>query len=303
MRYAAGVSDARAGAMQSLMSAALRRQLDDVGRQVGTPVVYLKAAWADPVLYGGRGERCGVDVDVLVDPRQFESFARVLEERRFRRYRHPSPTFDRYYRDKEWTFYPERGALSVDLHCALGDPHWFELPTDAVLARATTYDGASGPILSLSPEDHVLYAALHYANHIYQIDDRHLQDVVRLIAARTIVWADVMERARDGGMRLPLLLLLETLRFNGAAVPETLSPSPGRALRARRALCRRWVVTTPALGRRRASPDLLEYLVLRPLLSDRPSALPRVIKEFMLPLLRERLTAPTEQGSMWGGRA
>ena len=36
------------GLVQSLLIKAQRLQLDDLGRQVGTPVVYLKAAWADP---------------------------------------------------------------------------------------------------------------------------------------------------------------------------------------------------------------------------------------------------------------
>ena len=112
-----------------------------------------------------------------------------------------------------------------------------------------------------------------------------------------------MARARAAGMRLPLLLLLEALRARGADVPETLTPAPGFVLRARRALCRRWIVTTPVLGRRRASPDLMEYLVLRPLLSDRPSALPRVITQLMLPLLRDRLGAPRAAGSIFGSRA
>ena len=291
------MSDARGEAVRSMITRALRQQLDDIGSQVGTPVVYLKAAWADPVLYGGLGRRTGADVDVLVHPARFESFAGALEERGFQRYRHPSPAFESYFRDKEWTFLSSRrGEPSVDLHCALADPNWFQLPSEAVLARATAYDSVHGPILSLSPEDQILYAALHYANHLYEIDGRHLEDVARLIGIRPIAWQDVMARARDARMRLPLLLLLEALRFGGADVPAELIPPAGLGLAARRALCRRWIVTTPALGRRWASADVMEYLVLRPLLSDRAAALPRVIVQFMLPRLRERLTAPRVRG-------
>jgi hypothetical protein len=47
----------------------------------------------------------------------------------------------------------------------------------------------------------------------------------------------------------------------------------------------------PTLGRHRTSGDLIDYLVLRPLLSDRPFALPRVIVQFGLPRLYERLRA------------
>lgn len=291
------MSDARGQALRSMIVRSQRQQLDDIGRQLGTPVVYLKAAWADPVLYGGVGRRAGVDVDLLVDPGRFESFGRVLEERGFERYRHPSPALESYFRNKEWTFLPERrGDPSVDLHCALGDPDWYQLPTEALLARATSYDSVHGPILSLSPEDQILYAALHYANHLYAIDGRHLEDVRRLIDSRPVAWQDVTARARAARMRLPLLLLLEALRLGGADVPgESISPA-GLGLSARRALCRRWIVTTPALGRCRASSDLTDYLVLRPLLSDRAFALPRVMVQFGLPRLIERLTAPRVRG-------
>lgn len=292
-----GTSDARGQVLRSMITRGLCQQLDGIGNQVGTPVVYLKAAWADPVLYGGQGRRTGVDVDVLIDPGRFESFGRELEERGFERYRHPSPALESYFRDKEWTFLPPRpGEPSVDLHCALGDPYWFALPTETLLARATTYDGAHGPILSLAPEDQILYAAVHYANHLYAIDGRHLEDVARLIAIQPIDWGDVVARARAARMRLPLLLLLEALRVGGADVPAGSIRSPGFGLSARRALSRRWIVTTPALGRRRASGDLTDYLVLRPLLSDRAFALPRVIVQFGLPRLRERLTASGARG-------
>jgi hypothetical protein len=285
------MSDARDQALRSMIARSLCQQLDDIGERVGTPVVYLKAAWADPVLYGGLGRRAGVDVDVLVRPDRFASFGRALEERGFARYRHPSAALERYYGDKEWTFLPSRpGEPSVDLHCALGDPHWFVLPTETVLARATTYDGTHGPILSLSPEDQLLYAALHYANHLYAIDGRHLEDIVRLVGARPIAWQDVVARARSARMRLPLLLLVEALRNVGGDVPPALLRTIGLGLRARRALCGRWIVTAPTLGRRRASGDVTDYLVLRPLLSDRALAPPRVLVQFGLPRLRERLT-------------
>jgi hypothetical protein len=240
------------------------------------------------------GRRAGVDVDVLVHPGRLESLGRALEARGLARYRQPTAALESYFRDKEWTFRSSRrGEPSVDLHCALGDPYWFQLPTEPVLARATTYDGPHGPILSLSPEDQILYAAVHYANHLYVIDGRHLEDVARLIGSRPIDWHEVVARARDARMRLPLRLLLDALRIGGADVPAQLIGPAGIGLRARRALCGRWIVTTPTLGRRRASGDLTDYLVLRPLLSDRVFALPRVIVQFGLPRLRERL------GSSW----
>jgi hypothetical protein len=51
------MGDSRAATIHSLVTASLRRQLDEIRREVGTPVVSAKATCADPVLYGGRGER------------------------------------------------------------------------------------------------------------------------------------------------------------------------------------------------------------------------------------------------------
>src|SRR5215207_6562985 len=125
-----------AGLVQSLLIKAQRRLLDGVGERVGTPVVYLKAAWADPVLYGGRGERTGGDVDVLVRPAAFFAYALALEELGFRRYTVPwlRATFRWAY--KAWTYEGRPRWVTVDLHRGIAEPPWFDLPAEDCLDRA-----------------------------------------------------------------------------------------------------------------------------------------------------------------------
>src|SRR3954464_3559034 len=151
-----------AGLVQSLVIKAQRTLLDGIGRAVGTPVLYLKAAWADPVLYGGQGQRTGSDVDVLVRPGAFFPFARALEENGFRRYVTPwmRATFRWGY--KAWTYEGLPRWMTVDLHRRIAEAPWFDLPPQGCIDRAVAYDSVDGPILSLSPEDQVLYAAAHY---------------------------------------------------------------------------------------------------------------------------------------------
>jgi hypothetical protein len=293
----ASLTAANAGLVQSLLIKAQRATLDDIGRRVGTPVVYLKAAWADPVLYGGRGERTGCDIDILVQPERFEAFGAELTALGFQRYDHEgAAAYERYFGHKEWMFEPPAGALTVDLHRGLTEPIWFELSAAELLARAVAWDSVDGPILSLCPEDQILYAAAHYANHFYLLDDRHAEDCHRLLARQAVDWSACETHARRARLSLPLALLIETLRARGDQIP-TLRLERAPSLRLRRQLVGRWISTTPRLGLRGSGSRSLRYLVLRPLLSDRATALPRIAAAYGLPWLRERLTrgrpAPT----------
>jgi len=267
-----------AGLVQSLVIKAQRRLLDGVGQKVGTPVVYLKAAWADPVLYGGRGERAGGDLDVLVRPAAFAAFARELEGLGFRRYTVPwlRATFRWAY--KAWTYEGRPRWVTVDLHRGIAEPPWFDLPADDCVDRAITYDSVDGPILSLCPEDQVLYAAAHYGNHRFSLDQKHLDDIERLVGSRAIDWAVVLDRARPLGLEVPLLLVLESLRARGVAVP---APGEGPVLRWRLAYARRWVSTGPALERRLPLTRFADNAVRMPLLSGRTTALPRFIAGYL----------------------
>jgi hypothetical protein len=130
---------------------------------------------------------------------------------------------------------------------------------------------------------------VHYANHLYDLDDRHLEDCHRLLATRAVDWAVIEARARRAQLRLPVTLLVEALRARGTRVPALRMERGWGLLRLRRRLAGRWVTTSPRLGLRRPRSRAFAYLLLRPLLSDRATALPRVAASFGLPWLRERL--------------
>jgi hypothetical protein len=280
-----------AGLVQSLIIKSQRLQLDQIGHQVDTPVLYLKAAWADPVLYGGRGERTGTDIDILVAPARFEAYAQVLMAAGFRRFQHGSPAYESYFGHKEWTFTPPAGtepSFGIDLHRSLTEPVWFDLDADGLIARAVEYDSIDGPILSLCPEDQILYGAAHYANHCYDLDARHLIDCQKLVAAHPIDWDAVWLRARQAKLRLPLMLLLEALAHRDCPLPPGARKTTA-LLTLRRMLASRWIETVPELRRRTARSRSLDYLILRPLLSDRATALPHIAASYGVPWLRARL--------------
>jgi hypothetical protein len=281
-----------AGLVHSLIVKIQRATLDEIGARAGTPVVYLKGAWADPVLYGGRGERTGGDIDVLVRPEAVDGVAQALERRGYRRWQFASRLHERYYTRKALTLLPPAGALAVDVHRELAHPAWFDLPAASLIERAVMYDSADGPILSLCPEDQVLYAAVHYANHLFAWDGRHLEDIVRLLATRVIDWEQIRQRADAAGARFALQLLIECLLERGVPVQGGLA-ALSWGLRLRRRVMDRWLPAETLLTPRPRPSRALKYLVLRPLLSDRYGTIPRLIAGVAGSWVRERLAGKT----------
>jgi hypothetical protein len=247
--------------VQSLVVQRQRQYLTALGRRCGTAVVFLKAAWADPVLYGGRGDRSGADLDILVSPRAYLMFAAALERDGYRRYRVPTHPFTGRF-EREWKFSPPGAEMDVDLHRRLAVWPWFELKTDDYLNRAILYPSCDGPILSLAPEDQVVFAATHLAGHAYALDDRHLEDMRRLIASTPIAWPLVAQRARAGYCRKPLAILAKMLRDRSDVIPECLIPSS-------------------ALPRAPSSPRL-QMLFFLPRMSSRRLALPLALGRYLL---------------------
>jgi hypothetical protein len=268
------------GLQQSLLIQLQRRLLDEAGAKVGTPVVYLKAAWADPVLYGGSGERTGTDLDVLVRPSLFKSFGKALDAVGFVRHREPWHMVTHRLIGKAWLYQPPPNALPVDLHRNLSDSPWFSIPINDWIDRAISYDSVDGPILSLAPEDQVIYASSHYASHRYTLGPQHLNDVVRLLAAHSVNWQVIKHRAQQGDIRLPLALFVDALRQRGVSAPDLVS-DPSFVAPWRVAYVRRWLRLEPKL-QRPSSLSSTDLIGLMPVLSGNPTALPHFAARFAL---------------------
>lgn len=264
--------------MQSLMVKAQREELDAVGLEVGTPVVYLKAAWSEPVLYGGRGLRTGCDIDVLVRPDRFEPFLQAMQRRGYTLdLRDVGSSWDRHH-GKEMVLLPPPGRIIVDVHRRLADRPWFDLPADPSIDRATSYPSVDGEILSLAPEDQILYGAAHYAGHHLSWDGRHAHDLVLLLATTPVDWTTIERRANGAWLTFTLVVLAEALRRRGAQIPRLRAEDSRRIVLQRRVL-QRWMGVGPDLARRRLRDARLERLIFLPLLTDRPTALARYLTQ------------------------
>lgn len=263
------------GLQQSLLIQAQRRRLDTIGARIGTTVLYLKAAWADPVLYGGLGQRVGGDVDVLVRPRDFQRFANELLKEGFRRHREPWHVASHRLIGKAWLFEPPRDALPVDLHRDLADRPWFTIAVNEWIDRAQFYPSVDGPILSLSPEDQVLYAAAHYANHRYNLGEQHLNDVSLLLSRYEVNWRLIWLRAKASQLRVALALFVEALRARNASVPS--SDEDRSFLTVLRVAYAKRQVKLGSNLRRAGGLRVADMALLMPVLSDRGVALPHYV--------------------------
>jgi hypothetical protein len=275
-----GASGSIAGLAQSLVIKTQRAMLDEIGQQVGSPVVYLKAAWADPVLYGGHGQRTGGDMDILVDRGRASAFVRALVAHGFQRVEWPWRWASLRFGGHAWVMRAPRGLMFLDCHIGIAYRPWYDLPAAECMVRAVAYSSVDGPILSLCPEDQVLYVATHYANHGFCVEGRqlacHLEDTVRLLARFSVDWPTIEARARRGGLQLPLKLVADALRASGAPVPPGVGDG-GRLFALRLRCAETWIATGRGLHRTKPYGRFLDLTFRQPVLCGRMTALPQHI--------------------------
>lgn len=263
------------GAVQSAVMPRQRRWLTELGASLGTPVVFVKAAWSDAVLYGGRGERAGSDLDALVRPAAFDAMVAALTARGFRPFVPASHAVTVREHGRALAFGATGPWCAIDLHRGLSEPPWFTLDVARAIDRAALYTTDAGEtILSLRPEDQVLFAALHHAHSHYALDGRHTEDIARMLRRFDVDWRAVHQGAREARMTLVLDVFVDHLRARGVDAPVAPWAS-APAHRARRALVARWLDAGETLRARPARHRVEELLWRWTLLSDRPTALPR----------------------------
>jgi len=246
-----------------------RRAVVEAARRVGVSPVFLKGAWADPVLYGGRGKRLGGDIDILVAEEDFSAVSRELLRRGYRALTPPGFRAT-HAAARAWVFTSPTGPWQIDLHRMLLRPDFFALRGAELLARAHTYESVDGPILSLAPEDQIVYAAGHRAHHLFASDMRQAEDCRRLIDAFAIDWRQVGERAHRAHLFFALQWFAEELATAGANLPAELQRLDTNAHRRQRLVCRlRDKAPAGGVGR------TLYRLAALAVLAGRPMALPR----------------------------
>ena len=173
--------------------------------KAGIPVIVLKGLVLRE-LYPHPCLRTMGDVDLLVKPGDMEKAGRILVEAGYR-----------MYSDKgKHTEYSHEILPYVELHRSMTHDGYFEKNTDfetEVWNRAVTVKVCGTTVLSLCPQDKVLYLSLHMAEHIVSsgFGLRQLCDFVVLIETyrSEIDWIELFSRAALCHIDIFLNVLLE----------------------------------------------------------------------------------------------
>ena len=191
----------------------LRTFLDQAA-EAGIPAAPLKGAHLITSVYPMKEDRGGMcDVDVLVRPRDFQRAGQVLEGMGYKRRELPQR------RRTEAEFYEAGYALGLqggrrvllELHRQLVQIRRHPVNYNALWGRATPGDLDGAPCLRLSPEDHLLHAALHLMTDRFKAPARALRDVALLITSGGADLDIVTARARRWRCERALWLLLSLL--------------------------------------------------------------------------------------------
>ena len=231
----------------SMLAQLQRREIQALAETIGVQPIFLKAVWADEVLFNGTGSRSGGDIDVLIAPDRFREFAKVLTGAGYSRVRVASHKVTSDIGDKEWLFRKAGAFLPIDLHRGLSEH--FPSATKPFLQRVKEYPAANGSIWSLVEEDQVLYCVMHYMGHRFELDERHLADISALAAKHPLDWDVIRRRAEGLSLQIPMALLVEALRNRGASAPPPQTFAVGRRLESRLAWARSWIAVDQGFSR------------------------------------------------------
>ncbi|MDE2566575.1 MAG: nucleotidyltransferase family protein [Burkholderiales bacterium] len=213
----------------------VRWEVDRIRRalaSVDTPVVLLKgAAYVAAGLPPAPG-RLFSDIDILVDRRRLDEVELALRAHGWVQLDR-DPYDDRYYRRWMHELPPMRHAVrgtNLDVHHTLTAPtSRFAVDGQRLLADIRPLAGPPG-LFVLSPTDMVLHSAVHlfqegeFDHGLRDLLD--MNDLVRHHAAEPGFWPDLVQRAHDLGLQVPLSHALTHLaRLFGTRAPEALAPS------------------------------------------------------------------------------
>lgn len=236
-------------------------------RERGIRPVLLKGYGLGARLYGDPLLRPTSDVDLLVAPDEMDASRQVLTSLGLR----PKPESDDYYPPayRHHEAFEGPGGL-VELHFRLMANWGATWEGKTVLPRAVSAELEGQPVRYLSPEDELVYLALHAANHMLGRLGWLFDLKLFIRAYPTLDWSRVVAIARETGMPSPSFYALDAAhRLVGAQVPawvlDALSP-PRLAVVAARAVFSERSVLEAALAEHKVA-----WAAAKVLLADTPA--------------------------------
>jgi hypothetical protein len=213
----------RDSARHNLLLAAELLRLMDCFAERGIDAVPFKGPVAAVRIYGDLALRSCGDIDLLVDPAVHGATERLLLAEGYE-------VTQRYPAAMQSSLWHAQRGLSVDLHWGM-PPDTLMLHTDRLRERLEPVTLLGRRVLTFSPRDTLLIAAVNATKEYWVPSLHHLSDIVALTCDYSAGdWETILHRARSIGCRRMLLAaLLLAHRLLGAPLPVA---STGRFERA-----------------------------------------------------------------------
>ncbi|MGH7880829.1 MAG: nucleotidyltransferase domain-containing protein, partial [Candidatus Binataceae bacterium] len=155
----------------------------------------IKGPMLAQIAYGDAGLRMFADLDVLVHQADVPRAARLLGELGFSPDNYDEAAFrSDFFHTVEVNFRARDGDVNLDLHWDLSPGYYpFGPPGDALWDRATVATFCATPVLTLAPEDHLLYLVVHASRHGWPVLSQ-ICDIAHLASRVKLDWATLRDR-------------------------------------------------------------------------------------------------------------
>jgi hypothetical protein len=203
-------------------------RLAELFRAANIPLMAFKGPALGAAAYGDMALRqCG-DLDLLIRRRDILAVSALLQEQGYQPYLPLPPRQMRYYlvNHHEHAFQNPAMRLTLDVHWALMPPYYaFSLDSRGLWQRCTAIDMDGGRVLTLAPEDHLLFLCQHGAKHHWETLG-WVCDISEILGScPALDWQQVMEKAvRSGMLRMLALGLLLVQELLGTDIPDEVWP-------------------------------------------------------------------------------
>jgi len=224
----------RTGTIRAVQQECELAALQKIFNAAELPFMPLKGLLLSRYLYADPALRPCVDIDLLVPSAQMTRAAALLRERGYRFLAHWNPRRDRFRRrvSNHWElFHPERRMVLELHHQLVSRSCSADLETAGLWPRAQAVELNGRNYQFMSPEDLLLYLAVHSAKENWA-SLLQVYDIALLLSSRFhLDWAAVLARAEEWHCtrRLAIGCALAAELFQ-VALPDPLPAAAGRSV-------------------------------------------------------------------------
>jgi len=209
-------------AAQQLKAEVTFKKIKEILAEKNIEVILLKGPHLGNTVYDSPRERLYCDLDILVQPGDFEDAAALLLENGFKPFAYDTFTPEIQRDFKHWEFRSPWGIV-VELHRWLSGHDRYPVDSAGLFARAEKFTFGETQALGLGLEDLLLHLCLHMgSSFFFVIEPKHVLDIALLTQNRQVKWDIFIERCYQFRLRTIVYYSLRAAKEqHQAEIPET----------------------------------------------------------------------------------